>query len=258
MSRLRAKCPDCNTYTAVALGPGYECHACSREFAAGLVRVPQAWGEGGESMAEAARLPLPYPEVAVVEEDTLGEQNLAIASELPERPLVLGGCCCSHIGAVEGLAARYGRLGLVWLDAHGDLNTPESSPSGDLWGMPLRMLLDAGAVDAEDVVLLAARNLDPPEREYIASIGLRTHPDDISQALEGTEGVYVALDVDSLEPGEISPFMPEPGGLSLAETEKLLRRVQREAPVLGAGLSGLAAEVSNVEPLTRLCAALGL
>ena len=258
MSRLRAKCPDCNTYTAVALGPGYECHACGREFAAGLVRVPQAWGEGGESMAEAARLPLPYPEVAVVEEDTLGEQNLAIASELPERPLVLGGCCCAHIGAVEGLAARYGRLGLAWFDAHGDLNTPESSPSGDLWGMPLRMLLDAGAVEADDVVLLGARNLDPPEREYIASISLRTDPDDIAQALEGTEGVYVALDVDSLEPGEISPFMPEPGGLSLSETEKLLRRIPRAAPVLGAGLSGLAAEVSNVEPLTRMCAALGL
>ena len=55
MSRLRAKCPDCNTYTAVALGPGYECHACGREFAAGLVRVPQAWGEGGEPMAQFER-----------------------------------------------------------------------------------------------------------------------------------------------------------------------------------------------------------
>jgi arginase len=258
MSRLRARCPDCNTYTAVALGPAYECHACGREFAAGLVRVPQAWGEGGESMAEAARLPLPYPEVAVVEEESLGEQNLAIATELPERPLILGGCCCSHIGAVEGLAARYGRVGLVWFDAHGDLNTPESSPSGDLWGMPLRMLLDAGAVEPKNVVLLGARNLDPPEQEFIASIGLRTEPGELAAALEGTEGVYVALDADALEPGEISPFMPEPGGLSLGETEQLLTRIPRQAPVLGAGLSGLAAEVSNIQPLTRLCAALGL
>ena len=152
MSSLRAKCPDCNTYTAVALGPSYECHACGREFAAGLVRVPQAWGEGGESMAEAARLPLPYPEVAVVEEDTLGEQNLAIASGLPERPLVLDGCCCSHIGAVEGLATRYGRLGLVWFDAHGDLNTPESSPSGDLWG-----ILHPGPADLQRRLLSPAR-----------------------------------------------------------------------------------------------------
>ncbi|MBV8597966.1 MAG: arginase family protein, partial [Actinobacteria bacterium] len=80
-------------------------------------------------MVEAAGLPVDYPEASVVDEDTLAAQTLAIASDLPERPLVLGGCCCSHIGAVEGLAARYDRLGVVWLDAHGDLNTPESSPS---------------------------------------------------------------------------------------------------------------------------------
>jgi arginase len=258
VSRLRARCPDCRTFTAVAIGPGYECHACGREYGAGMVRVPQAWGEGGESMAEAARLPLPFPEAAVVEEETLDEQTLAVAIDLPERPVVLGGCCCAHIGAVEALAARNGRIALIWIDAHGDLNTVESSPSGNLWATPFRVILESGAVEPQDAILLGARSLDPPEREYIASIGLRTDPDEIAQALEGTEGVYVALDVDSLEPGEISPFMPEPDGLTLAETEKLLRRVPREATVLGAGLTGLAAEVSNVEPLTRLCAALGL
>jgi arginase family enzyme len=258
VSRLRARCPDCGTFTAVALGPGYECHACGREFAAGLVRVPQAWGEGGESMAEAARLPLPYPEVAVVEEQTLGEQNLAIATELPDRPLILGGCCCAHIGAVEALSTRHGRLALVWLDAHGDLNTPESSPSGDLWGMPLRMLLDSGAVASEDVILLGARNLDPPEQEFIASISLRTEPDRLDGALDQTDGVYVALDCDVFEPNGISSFMPEPGGYSLGEAEELFRIIADRALVLGAGLSGLAAEPSNVEPLTRLLAALSL
>jgi arginase len=209
-------------------------------------------------MAEAARLPLPYPEVAVVQEETLGEQNLAIATELPERPLVLGGCCCAHIGAIEGLSTRYGRLALVWLDAHGDLNTPESSPSGNLWGMPLRMLLDSGAVEAEDVVLLGARNLDPPEREFIASIGLRTEPDELEAALAETEGVYVALDCDVFEPNGILSFMPEPGGYSLEQTEELFRGIATRATVLGAGLSGLAAEPSNVEPLRRLLAALRL
>jgi len=258
MSRLRARCPDCRTFTAVALGPGYECHACGREFGAGLVRVPRAWGEGGDAMAEAARLPLPYPEAAVVEEDSLGEQTLAIAMDLPERPLVLGGCCCAHIGAVEGLAARSGRLALVWFDAHGDLNTPESSPSGNLWGMPLRMLLDSGAVEPQDVILLGSRSLDPPEREYVASIGLRTDAGELESALDGAEGVYVALDVDSLDPAEISPFMPEPGGLSVAEVEVLLRRVAERSPILGAGFSALTAEPGNLEPLGRFCAALGL
>ena len=258
MSRLRARCPDCRTFTAVAIGPGYECHSCGREYGAGMVRVPQAWGEGGESMAEAARLPLPFPEAAVVEEETLDEQTLAVAIDLPERPVVLGGCCCAHIGAVEALAARNGRIALVWLDAHGDLNTPESSPSGNLWGMPLRMILDSGAVDPADTILLGARSLDAPEREFVASISLRTQADELEQALEGTEGAYVALDVDSLEPSEIHPFMPEPGGLTLAEVEKLLLQVRERAPVLGAGFSGLAAEPENVEPLTRLALALGL
>ena len=258
MSRLRARCPDCRAHTAVAIGPGYECHACGREFAAGLVRVPQAWGEGGESMAEAARLPLPYPEAAAVEEETLDEQTLAVAIDLPERPLVLGGCCCAHIGAVEALAARNGRIALVWFDAHGDLNTPETSPSGNLWGMPLRMILDSGAVDPQDAILLGARSLDPPEREFVASIGLRTAADELEQALEGTEGAYVALDVDALEPGKLHPFMPEPGGLTLDEVDELLRGIRGRVSVLGAGFSGLAAEPANVEPLTRLALALGL
>jgi arginase family enzyme len=258
MSRLRARCPDCRTFTAVAIGPGYECHACGREFGAGLVRVPQAWGEGGETMAEAARLPLPYPEAAVVEEETLDEQTLAVAIDLPERPLVLGGCCCAHIGAVEALAARNDRIALVWFDAHGDLNTPETSPSGNLWGMPLRIILDSGAVEAQDTILLGARNLDPPEHEFVASIGLRTEADQLEQALEGTSGAYVAIDADALDPGELQAFMPEPGGLTLDEVEDLLQRVRERTPVLGAGFSGLAAEPANVEPLGRLTKALAL
>ena len=82
MSALRAKCPDCRTLTAVAIGPEYQCHSCGREFAAGLVRVPRAWGDGGEPMVEAASLALDYPEVAVVEEETLAMQTLAVASDL--------------------------------------------------------------------------------------------------------------------------------------------------------------------------------
>jgi arginase family enzyme len=259
VSRLRAKCPDCRTYTAVALGPEYQCHACGREFRAGMVRVAGAWGKGGERMVETATtLPLPYPEAALVAEDSLGEQTLAVASELPERPLILGGCCCSHVGAVEALATRHGRLALVWLDAHGDLNTPETSPSGDAWGMPLRMLLDSGAVAPADVALVGARNLDPPEREFIAASGLHTGEDAVERALDGSRCVYVALDVDSLDGDEVASFMPEPGGLSVAEVEGLFASVARDATVLGAGITAALPDERNVEPLVRLCRALGL
>ena len=258
MSRLRAKCPHCKTFTAVALGPDYECHACGATFAAGLVRVPRAWGEEGEAMAEAAWLEVPYPETAVIDAESLEEQSLALASDLPERPLVLGGCCCAHVGAVEGLAARQGRLSLIWLDAHGDLNTPATSPSGNQWGMPLRMLLDSGAVEAEDTALVGARNLDPPEEDFLRSSGVHVGADGIDRALEGAGCTYVAVDCDVLEPAEISVFMPEAGGLSLAELEALLAEIPSRATVLGAGLTGLSFEPSNVEPLVRLTTALGL
>ena len=254
MSRLRAKCPDCKTQTAVALGPEFECHACGRTFLAGLIRVPRAWGKGGEMMAEAAQLPLPYPEVAVVEEDSLHAQTLALASELPVRPLILGGCCCAHAGAVQGLAARYERLGLVWLDAHGDLNTPESSPSGNEWGMPLRMIIDGGAVDPRDVALVGARNLDPPEIEYIATAGIH---DDAQAVLDRVDCVYVAIDCDVFEPSELAVFMPEPGGPTVAELERQLGRIREGGTVVGAGLTGLAPEPGNVEKVELLTAALG-
>jgi arginase family enzyme len=256
VSRLRARCPDCRTLTAVAVGPEYECHSCGREFAAGLVRVPRAWGTGGESMARAAHLRLPYPEAGVVEEPTLAEQTAALAADLPERPLVLGGCCCSHLGAVHGLAARPGgRLALVWLDAHGDLNTPATSPSGNAWGMPLRMLLDSEAVAPEDVALVGARNLDPQEVEYVEAAGI---DDDVDRALAGAERVYVALDVDVLRPGELTAFMPEPGGPTVAEVEALLRRISSSLAVAGAGLTGVADDAANEPTLARLVAALGL
>ncbi len=254
MSLLRARCPDCRTLTAVAIDEGYECHRCGRSFGAGLVRVARAWGDDGEAMVEAASLALDYPEVAVVEEETLAMQTLAVASDLPVRPIVLGGCCCSHVGAVEGLAARHGRVSVLWLDAHGDLNTPETSPSGNEWGMPLRMLVDRGTIAARDVVLWGARNLDPPEVEFSAAAGIGDDPDAL---LERSDAVYVALDCDVFDPGEVAVFMPEAGGPSLGEVERLLARVRDSGRLVGVGFTGLAPDPANVGTLERLVAALG-
>jgi arginase family enzyme len=244
MSTLRARCPHCRTLTAVAFDDGYECHSCGASFAAGLVRVPRAWGSGGEAMADAARIHVPYPEALVVERETLDEQNAAIADGLPARPLVLGGCCCSHVGAIRGLARRHGRIAVVWLDAHGDLNTPETSPSGNEWGMPLRMAIDEGSVRTEDVALVGARDLDPPEQDYVAAHGI---DEDLERALDGVVGAYIALDVDVLEPGLVSCFMPFPGGPSVEDVESTLRAVAARSPVVGMGLTGLR---PDAEPAT--------
>jgi arginase family enzyme len=254
VSVLRARCPTCRTFTAVAVGGGYECHRCGTTFAAGLVRVPNAWGTGGDGMARAAHIDLPYPEVAIVERATLEEQTPAIADVLPERPVIVGGCCCSHAGGASGLARRVGRLGVVWIDAHGDLNTPESSPSGNAWGMPFRMILDAGVVDAADAALVGARSLDPPEVAYMLAVGI---DDSIDRALDGVDATYVALDLDVLDPREIDVLIPEPDGFSASELEALLRGLASATVIAGIGVTGFLATERNAAVARRMLAAAG-
>ena len=209
-------------------------------------------------MAEAAWLELPYPEAAVVDEDSLAEQTLALAADLPDRPLVLGGCCCAHVGAVEGLAQGEDTLGVVWIDAHGDLNTPASSPSGNAWGMPLRMLIDDGAVDAGNVALVGARALDPPEVEFIERAACTPATGPSSVRSPGRTPSTSRSTATRSSPGSSTVFFPEPGGLGLDELEALLREVASRRRVAGAGLTGLVGAPENEAKLARLCAALGL
>jgi arginase len=200
-------------------------------------------------MAAAAHMELPWPEAAVVDEPTLDAEIAAMGRNLPARPFVLGGSCCAHVGAVRELVRRHGRTGVVWIDSHGDLNTPESSPSGNAWGMPLRMLIDGGDVAPEDVILLGARSLDPPEVEFIAESGIR------QELGELPDQVYVALDLDVIRPGDLDVFMPESGGPTLDELEQLLARIPRP---LGGGFTGGLATERNEHRLPRLANALGL
>ncbi|SRR5260221_10014867 len=209
-------------------------------------------------MCEAAMMPLPLGESITVAEDSLAAQTTAIAVALPDRPVVLGGCCCTHIGAVAGLAQRHGRIGVVWLDAHGDLNTPHSSPSGNEWGMPFRIILDDGHAAVGDCVLIGARSLDPPEEAFIAESALAHSIDDLERVLGGVDGAYVAFDCDVLDPDQIECFMPEPGGISLDEGVAIVRGVHDRVPILGLGLTGLVSSAENVSRLMRLCDAAGL
>src|SRR5262249_32980344 len=129
-----------------------------------------------------------------------------------------------------------------------------TSPSGNEWGMPLRTLIDRGTIAAADVVLWGARNLDPPEEEFIAAVAIGSDP---GALLERAGAVYVALDCDVLDPDELVVFMPEPGGKSLVETERLLADVRESGKLVGVGFTGLAPDPSNVEKLERFAAALG-
>jgi arginase len=166
-------------------------------------------------------------------------------------PIVLGGDHSIALGSLGGLAARRGTGAALWFDAHGDLNTPATSPSGNVHGMPLAAALglagDAFASEAwplpalapEHVALIGVRSLDEGERELVRElgIGIYTMADVdrggvetvVREALERVEGapfVHVSLDMDSVDP-EVAPGVGTPvrGGLSYREAHLAMELV---------------------------------
>jgi arginase len=153
-------------------------------------------------------------------------------------PVVVSGDCFTALGVVAGLqAAAAGRAsGIVWFDAHGDVQTPETTASGYVAGMPLRLLtgyrpeLIAGRlglrpVPEEHIVLAGARDLDPPEAIYLAGSAIR-QCDVAGLAAADLPGVplYVHVDFDVLEPGEAPGLrFPAPGGPTAGELAGALR-----------------------------------
>jgi arginase family enzyme len=92
--------------------------------------------------------------------------------------------------------------------------------------------------------------------KFIEARGIQLGEEGIARALDGASCAYVALDADVLEPSEAAVFMPEPGGLTISETERILAGIVGRTKVVGAGLSGATFEPANVSPLARLVAAL--
>jgi len=195
-------------------------------------------------------------------------QLVAGAVEDRYLPLVLGGDHSVALGTLGGLAKAKGAGGVLWLDAHGDLNRPETSPSGNVHGMPLAAALGlAGpefasdvyplpAVEPRRVALVGVRSLDPGERELLANLDARVFTmsdlDRIGvepamrEALEHVSGdgfVHVSLDMDVLDP-EVAPGVGTPvrGGLSYREAHLAMELVA-EAGSMGS------LEVVEVNPI---------
>lgn len=184
-------------------------------------------------------------------------------------PLVLGGDHSIAIGTIAGAAKHRNRLGLIWFDAHGDLNTMETTPSGNIHGMPLAVSLGYGhpslvrclgftpKVHPENVVLIGTRDLDKGERDLIRRLGIRVftmHDIDrlgmgaiMEEALEivtrGTDGVHLSLDLDGLDPKDAPGVgTPVEGGLTYRESH-LAMEMLAEANVL------TSAEFVEVNPI---------
>ncbi len=184
-------------------------------------------------------------------------------------PLVLGGDHSVAIGTLAGLARRHGTPGaVIWIDAHGDLNTPDTSPSGNVHGMPLAVALGLGgdaftvgtldlpALDPRRTVLVGVRSLDPDERDLVRRLGVRVFTMSeidrigIERALQealdrvsGSAWVHVSLDLDVLDP-EIAPGVGTPvrGGLTYREAHLALELIAES------GLVG-SFEVVEVNPI---------
>ena len=183
-------------------------------------------------------------------------------------PLVLGGDHSVALGTLGGLARLHGPGGVLWLDAHGDLNRPETSPSGNVHGMPLAAALGlAGrefesdafplpAVEARRVALVGVRSLDAGERELLAEldvlvftmsdldrVGLEAAMRDALAYVSGGTFVHVSLDMDVLDP-EVAPGVGTPvrGGLSYREAHLAMELVA-ESELVGS------LEVVEVNPI---------
>jgi arginase len=183
------------------------------------------------------------------------------------RLLLLGGDCTAHAGAMAGLRrARPGaRLAIAWFDAHGDFNTPDTTPSGNVWGMPFAMILGRGDADLvgaadgptaaeEDAALLGGQVLDETESRMLAAsqvahfgAGMLATEAGIA-ALAGwasvvagrVDGIYLAVDHDVIDgAGDRALQMPEPGGLSLETAARAIRTLAAAVPVVGFGATAL-------------------
>jgi arginase len=192
-------------------------------------------------------------------------------------PLVLGGDHSIAIGTVSGIAAvaqtQGKRLGLLWIDAHGDINTPDTSPTGNIHGMPLAALLGFGAheltsiagppakLDPANVALVGIRSLDTGEKKRLKETGVQVHTmSDIdrhgvhrvmkkalARVTDGTQFVHVSLDLDAVDPS-VTPGVGTPvkGGLDYREAH-LIMEVIADAGVM------TSLEIVEVNPILDEC-----
>ncbi|WP_370221491.1 arginase [Cytobacillus sp.] len=201
--------------------------------------------------------------------EKLGEE-VDKAIESGSFPLVLGGDHSIAIGTLAGVSKHYKNLGVIWYDAHGDLNTAETSPSGNIHGMPLAVSLGIGhplltnvggyapKVKPENIVIIGARSLDEGERELIKEKGIKVYTmheidrlgmtkvmeESITYLKErNTDGVHLSLDLDGLDPHD-APGVGTPviGGISYRESH-LAMEMLAEAQII------TSAEFVEVNPI---------
>ncbi len=259
----------------------------------------------GHAVIDAGDVPVPAPETRdpgdvkakYLEEiriacDRLREQ-VRDALDDGEVPVVMGGDHSIAIGTVAGVAehfrSRSERVGVIWVDAHADMNTPDSSPTGNVHGMPLSTLLGFGArslvelggfhpkVEPRHVALIGIRNLDDTEKEIVRRSGVHAYTmreidergmgkvveEAIARVGDGTAGFHVSFDLDGMDPLD-APGVGTPvrGGIDWREANLLMEIVHDNGRMVSAEVTELnpILDVRNQSGLVAvdlLCSAFG-
>jgi arginase len=197
-------------------------------------------------------------------------------------PLVVGGDHSIACGTIAGISSYYHqrgeRIGLIWFDAHGDMNTPETTESGNIHGMPLAACLGHGSpaltqlgermpmVDTENVTLVGVRSLDDRERELVRETGVRcitmkeidifgihaVMKEAIQRATNGTAGFHLSFDLDGTDP-DVAPGVgtPVPGGVNYRETHTVMELVAESQALLGLEMTELNPILDNQNQTAR-------
>jgi arginase len=170
--------------------------------------------------------------------------------------LVLGGDHSIAAGSISGVAAHYRKekksIGCIWLDAHSDMNTPETSPSGNVHGMPLSAIMGYGTeelhdlfgfkpkIEPQNVALVGVRDLDSHEKKFIKKLGVKAFTmreidergmrevmsDALKYAMDDTDGIAVSLDMDFVDPSD-APGVGTPvrGGATYREAHLAMEMI---------------------------------
>ncbi len=198
----------------------------------------------------------------VVEVSTALANSVHEVVEQKKFPLVFGGDHSIAIGTLAGLAEHYKNLGVIWYDAHADLNTPETTPSGNIHGMPLAVSIGLGherlvqirnnvpKIKPENVIIIGARSVDPGERDLIREQGIKVytmHEIDrlgMTRVMEDAlaylkerdvDGLHLSLDLDGLDP-LYTPGVgtPVPGGITYRESHLAMEMLQESGMLTSA------------------------
>jgi len=251
----------------------------------------------GYSVVDAGNIPVRNPEMMLIADRRLKylpeiatacrslSEQVAAALEVGSIPIILGGDHSIAIGTVSGLASYYRRqekrVGVIWFDAHGDMNTAQTSPSGNIHGMPFAVILGNGAtelteiegfspkVQSEDCVLIGARSVDTEEARNLRASGVRivtmreidergmgpVMDEAIIHASRHTVGFHVTMDMDFVDPA-FAPGVgtPVPGGPTYRESHLAMEKVADSGRMLSFELT----EVNPVLDVSNRTAELGV